>query len=166
VSVTGRTGTRTAPTRDQRIGMGVIAGLVLLLPVQFAVQHTAGSEPYPALYMPAFGRVPERDGKVLVIRLTLTADSAEGPVPVDPMRLVPDRGWRADSIAGVFFADEADVRRVAADGWLDRRLREVGVVATRLRVVRERLHVEPRTRRVTRREVLAAFTVPISRGGR
>jgi len=150
--------------RDRRIGMIVITALVLLLPVQFVAYRLTGREPYPGLFMPAFSRVLERDGQVEVDRLRLTAASDRGPVEVDPVRLMPHETALAESIAIAFFADEADVRRVAANGWLHDRLQSLGVEASSLQVVRERVRVRDQDLRVTHREVVAAFTVPISRG--
>lgn len=150
--------------RDRRIGMTVIAALLLLLPVQYVAYRLTGREPYPGLFMPAFGRVLERDGEVEVDRLRLTAASDHGPVAVDPVRLMPHETALAESIALAFFADEGDVREVAANGWLDNRLRSLGVDASSLQVLQERVRIRDGTLRVTHREVVSVFTVPISKG--
>jgi hypothetical protein len=150
--------------RDRRIGMIVITALVLLLPVQFVVYRLTGREPYPGLFMPAFARVLEHNGEVELDRLHLTAASDRGPVAIDPVRLMPYETALAESIAIAFFADEGDVREAAADGWLYERLQSLGVRASSLQVVQERVWVRDEGLQVARREVVAAFTVPISKG--
>jgi hypothetical protein len=101
----------------------LFAFLILLLPVQLVQLKFFGGEPYPALFMPGFGSVPQDGEYVTVPRTVVTAVSRSGDeFDVDYIRLIPNETKLAESIASDFFADRNRVERAAADGWLEKRL--------------------------------------------
>ena len=146
--------------RSPRFGIVVILSILLLLPLELA-WLAVGSEPYPGLYMPSFAGVPVKGDDVTASRLTLTAQTAEGPIDIDPVGLMPNETRLAESIAGQFFADESRVREVAKNGWLYDRLQAQGVTASGMEVRRERLLIDPSGRGGSRTELLDSYTVDI-----
>lgn len=103
----------------------LFAAVLLVLPVQFFVLKASGAEPYPALFMPNFGSVPEDEGAIEVTSTTVTAETRDGArVTIDPIALVPNRTKLGESIADHFFADKARVDATAQSGWLLDRLQE------------------------------------------
>lgn len=147
-----------------RRGISVIAVIVLMLPVQLALHRFAGSEPYPALFMPSFGQVPVVGQRVVVTRLTVVASSSTKSVHVDPVELVPNETRLAESIARFFFEDEDAVREVAANGWLRGRLRNIGVEADNVEVTRERLFLDQDSHEVVQVVRVATYAVALDRG--
>jgi len=126
----------------------LFAVIVLALPLQFLALKAIGSEPYPALFMPSFGSVPEVDGAVTVTSTLVTAETADGTtVTIDPVALMPNRTKLGESIAGYFFAD-ATVNATAKSGWLRERLQEQvpDHILVSLTVERRTLLVDPETR--------------------
>ena len=142
----------------------LFAAILLALPVQFLALKALGAEPYPALFMPSFGSVPEDEGAIQVTSTTVTAETRDGTtVTIDPIALMPNRTKLGESIAGYFFADEARVDETAQSGWLLDRVREQipGQDLISVTVERRTLLVDADTRKVVRELDLTSYDVKL-----
>jgi len=111
--------------RRSRVLRILIVAIVLVLPVELVATRVAGSEPYPAAYMPSFGGIPESHGSVVVHEISVKAETTAGEwVTLTPASLIPNETKLGESIASNFFVHPSRVRSAAQSGWLVDRLRE------------------------------------------
>ena len=112
-------------THGSRIAIRVVFLVVLLaVPAGLAIKRLTGAEPYPALLLPSFGPVLEKDSVVSFRSPDITGVLADGEtVPLDPAKVMP--GSTGDGYATVFqtiFTSEARVTDPQAQQWVSEQL--------------------------------------------
>ena len=112
-------------THGSRIAIRVVFLLVLLaVPAGLAIKRLTGTEPYPALLLPSFGPVLEKNSVVSFRTPDITGVLADGrTIPLDPAKVMP--GSTGDGYATVFqtiFTSEARVTDPDAQRWVSEQL--------------------------------------------
>lgn len=112
-------------THGSRIAIRVVFLIVLLaVPAGLAVKRLTGAEPYPALLLPSFGSVLEKNSIVSFRSPDITGVLADGQtIPLDPAKVMP--GSTGDGYATVFqtiFTSEDRVTDPEARRWVSDQL--------------------------------------------
>ncbi|GAA1965559.1 hypothetical protein [Microbacterium deminutum] len=110
---------------NRRVGLRIaFAALLLVLPVQLAVRNAISDEPYPGLFLPNFGPVPEQAGSVEFQTRSVTAELTDDTVIVlDGGELLTGSGGGALPFTRLL-SDPAHVDEKTVK-WLGERLRVV-----------------------------------------
>lgn len=112
-------------THGSRIAIRVAFLIVLLaVPAGLGIKRLTGTEPYPALLLPSFGPVLEKNSIVSFRSPDITGVLADGQtIPLDPAKVMP--GSTGDGYATVFqtiFTNEARVTDSDARRWVSEQL--------------------------------------------
>ncbi|GAA1996891.1 hypothetical protein JL107_12800 [Nakamurella flavida] len=111
------------PTRTAVRLRVLFLALLLVVPAGLAIKRQAGVEPYPAILLPSFGPVLERDGVVRFRESEVIGITADGRQTVlDPAEVMPGANDGYSVVFGAIFSDEAKVTAPDSVAWLRQQL--------------------------------------------
>lgn len=99
--------------------------LILLIPTELVVKRIAGGEPYPALFLPNFGTILEKNSSVSYEEPEIVAVLADGQqVVLDPAKVMPGSGNGYSVVFETIFTDTDKINSADSKQWLADQLAE------------------------------------------
>jgi hypothetical protein len=99
--------------------------LILLIPTEIVVKRVVGAEPYPALFLPNFGTILEKNSDVSYEEPEIIAVLTNGQqVVLDPTKVMPGSGNGYSVVFESIFTDTDKITSADSNQWLAEQLAE------------------------------------------